>query len=509
MCSINIIQNGSLFKSLMAATLLMATGCNKILEIDRPRNTISTETTFDSDGNANAALAGMYTWMMDGENGSPTVSNGGLSVYAALLSDEVENRIGNLNPIDEELNVNKIAANNEGVFDVLWRRPYKAIYSANAILEGVASSTSPRFTDTTRKQLAAEAKLARGFLHFYLVNLFGDVPLMTSTDVTKTANLQRTPVAEVYKQIEQDLKDAFLDLRDNYSVSGGEKVRPNKWAAAAMLARVYLYQQKWAEAEEQANLVIGSTKYQTQAPGDVFKPNSAESIWQLRHNEVYEAGQTLVEPRLFVPMYRYNWLPPDYQILFLDPSFYEVVSAFMLPNYTIRQSLLDAFETDDQRKVKWIDANPTPNAAPYNGVVHSFPAKYDGLNPDLSTYAPGYYTVLRISEQYLIRAEAKARQGTDLSGAADDINQIRNKNGLGNTDAATAEQLLDAILKERRIEFMAEWGHRWFDLKRFGKASSVLGAIATKQPWSENKLLMPIPSQEIQKNPRLTPNPGY
>lgn len=493
----------------MAATILLITGCNKMLEIDRPRNTISTETTFESDGNANAALAGMYTWMMDGESGSACLSNGGLSVYAALLADEVENRLGNLNPADEEINQNKMASDNGIIFEVLWRRPYKVIYSANAILEGVASSTSPRFTDTTRKQLAAEAKLSRAFMHFYLVNLFGAVPMMTSTDITKTANMQRTPVAEVYKLIEQDLKDAFADLRDNYSVSAGEKVRPNKWAAAALLARVYLYQQKWAEAEAQASLVIGTNKYQAQAPADVFKPNSGEAIWQLRHTEKFEAGDIMVEPRSFVPMYRYNWLPADYQLLFMDPSFYEVVSAFMLPNYTIRQSLLDAFETDDQRKAKWVDANPTPNVAPYNGVVHSFPVKYNGLEQDLSTYAPGYYTVLRISEQYLIRAEAKARIGTDLSGAANDINQIRNKNGLGNTDAATAGQLLDAVLKERRVEFMAEWGHRWFDLQRFGKATAVLGSITAKQPWNDTKLLMPIPASEIQKNPRLTPNPGY
>ncbi|MGN6418359.1 MAG: RagB/SusD family nutrient uptake outer membrane protein [Pseudobacter sp.] len=80
---------------------------------------------------------------------------------------------------------------------------------------------------------------------------------------------------------------------------------------------------------------------------------------------------------------------------------------------------------------------------------------------------------------------------------------------MGNTTAASKEELLDAVMQERAVEFFAEWGHRWFDLKRTGRATSVLGALLHKQPWSNNALLMPIPSAEIQRNPRLTPNPGY
>lgn len=224
---LRIFKHIKLLSILTLTTAVLASGCNKLVEIDRPKNTISTERTFENDANANGALAGMYTWMMDAEGDVPSFSNGGLTVYAGMLTDELENLEVTTNPEDYEFNSNNIKPANSIVLTVLWNKAYKVIYSANAILEGVASSTSIYFTDTARKQLAAEAKLARAFSHFYLVNLFGDVPMMLTTDITKTATLERTPVATVYLQIEQDLKDAYRDLRDDYSVSGNEKVRPN------------------------------------------------------------------------------------------------------------------------------------------------------------------------------------------------------------------------------------------------------------------------------------------
>lgn len=486
------------------------TSCNKLLEIDRPRNTISTEKAFNSDASANAALAGMYTLLMDGSGDAASFSNGGLSAYTAMLADEVDQRLGSLDALDYEFSINKLISDNGIVSEAFWGRAYKVIYQANSIIEGVNASTSTILTDSARKQLIAEAKFGRAFSHFYLVNLFGDIPVMTTTDITVTANYIRNPVSEVYKQIEQDLKDAFTDLKDDYRVSANEKVRPNKWTAAALLSRVYLYQKKWAEAEATATSVITTGKYHTQAPSSVFLPNSDESIWQLKHEVSTQAGYAMQEPKLFVPPYRYNWLPPDLQDLFMDSATFAMFgSEFLLPKYSLTQQLLSAFETNDQRKVKWIDYNLTPNSEPYFARKYYYPCKYKNLNEDLSTYPPGYYTVFRISEQYLIRAEARAQQGNDLTGAANDINEIRTKNGLGVTGAASKEDLLEAVLKERRVEFMTEWGHRWFDLKRTGKASSVLGAITSKQPWSDNDLLMPIPAGEIQKNPRLTPNPGY
>ena len=116
--------------------------------------------------------------------------------------------------------------------------------------------------------------------------------------------------------------------------------------------------------------------------------------------------------------------------------------------------------------------------------------------------------VLRLAEQYLIRAEARAEQN-NLTGAVADLNIIRNRAGLPNTTAVTQGDILTAIMHERQVELFSEWGHRFFDLKRTGQANTVLGAIASKQPWNTNQLLYPIPVSETTNDAFLQQNPGY
>jgi hypothetical protein len=115
-----------------------------------------------------------------------------------------------------------------------------------------------------------------------------------------------------------------------------------------------------------------------------------------------------------------------------------------------------------------------------------------------------------LAEQFLIRAEARAKQNNKLIGsnsAESDINVIRNRAGLLNTSAATQEELLSEIERERRVELFVEWGHRWLDLKRSGRASAVLSLI--KPLWDDTDVLYPIPYSERLLNPKLTQNFGY
>ena len=118
-----------------------------------------------------------------------------------------------------------------------------------------------------------------------------------------------------------------------------------------------------------------------------------------------------------------------------------------------------------------------------------------------------YSIVFRLSEQYLIRAEARAKQGDILNGKSD-LDMIRNLAGLGNITAVTQQDLLDAILRERRVEFFTEHGHRFFDLKRANQLDTVLSV--TKPGWNSFEALFPIPATELSLNPNLAPqNPGY
>src|SRR5690606_19066848 len=110
------------------------------------------------------------------------------------------------------------------------------------------------------------------------------------------------------------------------------------------------------------------------------------------------------------------------------------------------------------------------------------------------------------AEQYLIRAEARA-QLSNIAGAQADLNKIRIRAGLGETLASSQNELLTAILQERRFELFTEHGHRFFDLKRTGNLDNVLGS---KPGWNTTDRLFPLPEKELLLNPNLLPqNPGY
>lgn len=162
------------------------------------------------------------------------------------------------------------------------------------------------------------------------------------------------------------------------------------------------------------------------------------------------------------------------------------------------------------RRSVWVDSTDYT----LNNVTsrYLFPYKYKTgkHNRVPGGTATEYYMVLRLAEQYLIRAEANALGG-QLGLAINDLNALRRRAGLGDlSNTLNKEQVLAAVAKERQTELFAEWGHRWMDLKRTGKATEVLSAIPYKQPWrGDYQLLYPIPVEEIRKDHFLTQNPNY
>lgn len=353
---------------------------------------------------------------------------------------------------------------------VLWDEAYTYIYYANSVLEGLANSDQIR--ENTAKQLTGEAKFIRAFFHFYLVNLFGDIPYISTTDYLANNVVKRDAVALVYEKIIQDLTDAQALLAEDYSYSGEERVQPNQFAATALLARTYLYTKDWAKAETEASKVIQNTgTYELEVLNNVFLKNNSEAIWQLMtvdgHGRTEEASTYIPVPT------------PRYAVL--------------------TDHFVKSFENGDSRRSNWIDSMI------YNEVVYYFPFKYKVSKWD--DPITEYTTILRLAEQYLIRAEARAQQG-NITGAQADLNMIRNRAGLENTTATDQASLLLAIEHERRIELFTEWGHRWFDLIRTGKAGAVLSGFGTKD-WQETDMLYPIPQSEIENNLNITQNPGY
>jgi starch-binding outer membrane protein, SusD/RagB family len=453
------------------ALILLSSGCEQFLEnIDPPNTQISSELVFASDVTATSAVVGMYLNMLENESFA-SGSNLSITALTGLSSDElIEFPRTNYNAIEFERNM--LRKENEQVYS-LWKTLFKSIYQANAIIEGLAVSSG--LTDKVKHQLEGEALFIRAFCNFYLINLYGEAPLISTTDYGTNAKISRSSVETMYDKIVDDLLAAQELLQAKYTNrdahSGEERVRPNKFTAVALLARVYLFRGNWQAAEEQSTQIIDNIAlYELTVLESVFLRNSREAIWQLA--PVYPNFNTK-EGYYFVGLgLQYNVLKDD---------------------------VINSFEPLDNRKAEWIQTS---------GAV-SFPYKYkQGTNPAASVTE--YSMVFRLAEQYLIRAEARAQQNklAGTNGAESDINIIRNRAGLGNTTAATKDEILAAIEQERRVELFTEWGHRWFDLKRWDRANAVLGP--KKPEWSETNMLYPVPQQEINKNLNLLPqNPGY
>ena len=447
---------------LFLISFTLFSSCKKFVEIGAPKNQLTTIKVFSDSTNANGAIVGIYVNMMNSVLG---FCSGGITLYPGLSSDELYQTSFDLS--NNEFYNNVISTNNS-LNRSLWSSAYKFIYYANACIEGVEMSNG--ISSEAKKKLIGEAKFIRAFLYFNLVNIYGPIPIVTSTNYNNNRLVGRPTVDSVYKQIIADLQYAQNHL-PNYALSNE---RPDYYTATAMLAKVYLYKQDFISSEAEATKVINSENYNLMPDlNTVFLATSNETIWKL------------------IPVYpgRETW-----------EGFYFVPSSTSAkPRYVLTNELFNSFEIGDLRKSVWINVNAI------SGQQYPYPYKYKKASSSLSM--PGEnYTVLRLSEQYLIRAEAKARLD-NISGAIADLNVIRNRAGLPNSAALDKTTVLSAIEKERRAELFCEWGNRWFDLKRSNRVNDVLAPV--KSNWQTNAALYPIPLPEINANPNLSQNEGY
>ena len=376
-----------------------------------------------------------------------------------------------------------------------WSGVYRAVYMANTMLEGLPDASAVGLTQSIKDQYIAAALTVRAMANFQLVRCWGDVPLILSTNVEENKLKARTPKAEVYAQIEADLKKAITLLP---ATLGARYFINNKFIPEAILANVYLTEGKWTDAEAAATDIIGSGKFQLVNVADVFLQTSAETIMATGYT-MYFNDKAL----------KYA-CPGAYVIL--PVGAYKIVYENQLPS--LSESLLNSFEPGDLRRTNWtITSNAGGYSNPLNRVF-SYKYKYNGITDPTVVIPEGReddQKFMRLAEVYLIRAEARAsKTSPDLTGAAADLNLIRNRAGLVNTTAATQNALVDAILKERRVELFYENFTRWFDLIRTNKADAVYSAISYKAAnWKPYMKLFPIPDTELSCNPNLTPNPGY
>lgn len=464
---IQFLKRGILF-----SILLTVVSCKKFVEVGTPGSKITSLEVFKEDASATAAVLGIYSQM---SAYGLIIMSGSVTVNTALTSDELT--FSGNNPDLSEFQANSISSNNYTSQYYMWAMAYKFIYQANACINGISESTT--LTPKTKNQLLGECRLVRSFIYSYLVQLYGDVPLITATDYTQTSVQGRTPTKDIYDFIINDLTEAKNQMSETSPSDG--RLRPNKYSASALLARVYLYIGNWKAAEDESNTVISSSKYSLQSDlNKVFLAGSTESIWQTISTAF---GTNTREGATFIP------------------------TGSSIPAYLISAQLLNAFEPGDPRKASWLGSKTIANNTYYYPFKYKIPLVFSTAPPTEN------YTMLRLAEQFLIRGEAKIRQGKINDGIGD-INILR-KRARGNNPAVLQDypsglpldSALSCILKERRVELMVEWGHRWADIKRFQIASKTLQPIKSK--WQDTDTLFPVPNQEIILNPNLTQNAGY
>lgn len=388
-----------------------------------------------------------------------------------------------------------------------WRSCYEGINRANWLDEN-----KDKLEFSGKAALYGEAHFLRAYYYFELVRFFGDVPLFTERRLTvsDSRSLQRTPKAEVYAQIEKDLKDAISVLPP----TNPQKGRITKHAAEALLGKVLLYQDKFAEAATMLDNVVAGPFSLVPDFGNIFLAsgeNGPESVFEIQYSNLSPY---------------FDWSHPGrgqgnlaVQVCgvrnITGGSPYAQGWSTNLPT----QNLAAAFQAGDTRKdVTILDieayrlANPQFNitylVAPfkntglYNQKYH--PRKGETSGQIELNWLNNFRTI-RFADVLLMAAEAHNRKSSpDVAKAQDYLNRVRRRAfGNNNNDITlTGQQLTQAIWDERRLELAME-GHRFFDLVRTGQAAQrIQGFVPGKHE------LFPIPQDEIDIS-GLTQNPGY
>ncbi len=475
--------------------LLSLQGCSDFLEIKPKSQGIAVD-----NNNVDAAL---YTKASDVEAALSGLYGGFRNEYYELdyfVNGDVQSDdayAGGDNPNNFQQDNFKIDATNSNVSRD-WGYLYSMIANANLIINNIDAVTDPALTTERKRQIIGEASFIRAFCYFQAVQLWGDVPLLLKGVKTISAELlpeiypllfpPRVASSEVYKQIIIDLETAA----QNVAATAAHKGFVTKGAANAMLAKVYAAQDPhdWAKVKQYSDLVI--------AGGYSLLP-SFEQLWD---NSNENSAESIFEINYFGGTIDGNWGVSIFRGLdwkkFNTPS-NDLIAAFDSENDAVRKASTFTFIDVSG---KWSDNN-------WPLVTYPFENKYRKyLSPSDQNYI-----FIRLADIILLKAEALNELG-DTPGAAALVNQIRTRVSLPNTTASSQSTMRLAIEKERRLELALE-GHRWYDLKRTGRAIEIMNSVKGKNNTSlgyiltTNRLFWPIPQSELDKNSKLVQNPGY
>ena len=480
--------------TILSALLFIAPSCTDYVDYEAVENyEIVADVYFQSADDYEAAVIGTYDplqWMylniLIGDIASDNSFSGGESATDVLGIQQIDDMIHD--------------PNNDNLTSI-WKWCYEGINRANYLEEN-----KNKLEFENKATLYGEIYFLRAYYYFELVKFFGDVPLFTESRLTASdsGTLQRTSKSEVYAQIESDLQNAITALPNTQAQKG----RVTKYTAQALLGKVYLYQDKFTEAANMLENVIGVFSLVTNYEDQFLKSgeNGPESVFEVQHSnesEWWDWGYTpqgtegnfgVIHngPRAFSgPTYASGW-------------------SFNVPSST----LFTSFEDGDTRRdasILDIVAFAVETGATYaEGYKHTgyFNNKYiprageSGAQTELNYLTN--YRAIRYADVLLMAAEANNRGEISDSKAQTYLNLVRRRafGDIAHDITAAGNTLTQAIWDERNFELSME-GHRFFDLVRTGQAASTIDGFITGKHE-----VFPIPQQEIDIS-NLTQNPGY
>ena len=471
----------------LLALLVFTTACEDFL-YQEPRLSQTNELTLSTYEGLQAATLGAYT---------PLYSSDWYGRDFPVTAD-LKGGNAKIGPISSGRFIEEYLWNNTPqASHGLWTRAYELINRVNNVLEVIDGGfEEPGVEQEDLDQLAAECQFLRGLAYFDLARLFcqpisqGGGASQLGLPVVLTYSLDqpaRNTLGEVYDQIEADLMNAENSLAE-VSPNGGTDARgwATKDAAKALLARYYLYVEDWQNAANYASMVINTgdypmytaEEYTTWDNGGVWGTDGAAEVIF----EVYGAEGNSSHS---------NW---DVISYIMSPEGYGDIAA--------SRDVYNLYEDGDVRKALFRNYEP-------NFVNDLWSLKYPGKAPD-GNLREDNIPVLRISEMYLIRAEA-ILNGASVSGATahDDLNMIRSNRGASLLDAGNTT--LNSVYLERRMELCYE-GHELFDLARTGRSlarEDFGGAVNKNISFPDYRWAMPIPQGELDANENMEQNPEY
>lgn len=454
----------------ICAGLLMFSGCN-LLELE-PVSQITSNQAFSDLNSAEGAVNGMY-------NNLQTPYMWRVQVLSDVASD-MSQQIDTWDALIATDEFNWSVDNSE--VEDLYTSFYRCIDIANNIIAYVPEMA---IDQGIKDDMLGQAYWVRGLAYFDLARFFGGYPevygelgavivLTPSSGVTENDLKPRSTLAETYGQAESDLLEALQLLPETRSSTVLTKGKATKTAARALLARYYLYNRQWDLAEQYATDAIAGKPLNVPFMNIFRNKNTEESLFEVQFSNVDINGLR-------------NWYYPS--------------NLSARGGTALHQATYEAIVADPADvRAQLIAQNP--------GRSVYYPTKWDDAQEGDN------FQLLRLAEQYLIRAEARAELD-DFDGALADLNAVRARAGVAARTAAGKEDIISAILAERRLEFVGE-GQRWFDVIRRGLGTTAFTNIVRttgSQPSyslaNPGRQVMPIPSVETRANNNIQQNEAY